>query len=120
MPRGQAYVVSKKTHFGIVPFLAGPKAVYIHPSCQRFLTELGNVAHITIWSSMRVSSIKFVCDLFFEGLAVKLLNILGQESYDRIRVQDDWGKVFYMKVKGTKKDLFLKTLQKQLFLYFRR
>ena len=65
MPRGQAYVVGKKPHSGTVPFRAGPKAVYIRPSCQRFLTELGNVADITIWSSMRVSTVKSVCDLLF-------------------------------------------------------
>ena len=110
MPRGQAYVVGQKPHSGTVPFLAGPKAVYIRPSCQRFLTELGNVADITIWSSMRVSTIKYVCDLLFEDLAVKPLNILGQESCDWIKVQDNQGKVSYMKVKGTKKDMFLKTL----------
>ena len=82
MPRGQAYVVGKKPHSGTVPFFAGPKVVYICPLYQRFLIELGNVADITIWNSMRVSTIKFVCDLLFEGLAVKPLNILGQESCD--------------------------------------
>ena len=48
MPQGQTYVVGKKPHFGIVPFLVDLKAVYICPSCKRFLTELGNVADITI------------------------------------------------------------------------
>ena len=119
MPRGQAYVVSKKPHSGTVLFLAGPKAVYICPSCQRFLIEFGNVADITIWNSMRVSTIKSVCDLLFKGLAVKPINILGQESCDQIRVQDDRGKVSCMKVKETKKDLFLKTLQKHLFSTFK-
>ena len=82
-------MVGKKPHSGTVPFLVGPKAVYIRLSCKRFLTELGNVADITIWSSMRVSTVKSVCDLLFRGLAVKPHNILGQESYDRIKVQDD-------------------------------
>jgi hypothetical protein len=50
---------------------------------------------------------------------MKPLNILTQESCDRIRVQDDRQKVSYMKVKGTKKDLFLKTIQKHLFSSFR-
>jgi hypothetical protein len=118
MPRGQTYVVGKKPHSGTVPFLVGPKAVYIRPFCKRFLTELGNVADITIWSSMRVSTVKSVCDLLFEDLPVKPLNILGQESCDRIRVQDDRGKVSYMKVKGTMKDLFLKSVQKHLFSSF--
>jgi hypothetical protein len=92
LPRGQTYIVGKKPHSDTVPFLVGPKAVYIRPSCKRFFTELGNVADITIWSSMRVSTVKFVCDLQFEDLPVKPLNILDQESCDRIRVQDDGGR----------------------------
>ena len=68
---------------------------------------------------MRVATVKSVCDLLFQGLAVKPLNILGQESCDRIRVQDDRGKVSYMKVKGTEKDLFLKTLPKLFLSTFR-
>ena len=118
MPQGHAYMVGKKPHFGTIPFLVGPKAVYICPSCKRFLTELGNVVDITIWSSMRVSTIKFVCHLFFEDLAMKPLNILGHESCNWSKVQDDQGKVSYIKVKGTKKDLFLKTLRKHLFSTF--
>jgi hypothetical protein len=111
-------VVGKKPHSSTVPFLVGPKAVYIRPSCKRFLTELGNVANITIWSSMRVSTVKSVCNLLFEGLPVKPLNILGQESCDQIRIQDDRRKVSYMKVKGTEKVLFLKSIQKHLFSGF--
>jgi hypothetical protein len=118
LPRGQMYVVDKKPHSSTVPFLVGPKAVYIRPSCKRFLRELGNVADITIWSSMRVSTIKSVCNLLFEGLPVKPLNILGHESCDRIRVQDDRGKVSYLKVKGTEKELFLKSIQKYLLSGF--
>ncbi len=67
---------------------------------------------------MRVSTVKSVCDLLFQGLAVKPINILGQESCDRMRVEDSLGKVSYFKVKGTEKDLFLKTLQKHLFSSF--
>jgi hypothetical protein len=80
LPRGQTYVVGKKPHSSTVPFLVGRKAVYIRPSCKRFLIELSNVANITIWSSMRVSTVKSVCNLLFEGLPVKPLNILGHES----------------------------------------
>ena len=118
LPRGQTYVVNKKPHSDTVPFLDGPKAVYIHPSCKRFLIELGNVVHIIIWSSMRVSIVKSICDLLYEDLLIKPINILGQESYDQIKVQDDWEKVMYMKVKGTNKELFLKTIQKYLFSSF--
>ena len=118
MPQGQTYVVGKKLHSGTVPFLVGLKAIYIRPSYKRLLTELGNVVDITIWSSMRVSIVRFVCDIFFQDLLVKLLNILGQESCDQIKIQDDRWKVSYIKMKGTKKDLFLKMLQKHLFSNF--
>jgi hypothetical protein len=118
LPRGQTYVVNKKPHFCIVPFLVGPKVVYIYLSYKRFLIELGNVANITIWSSMRVSTVKSICDLLFEDLSMKPINILGHESCNWIRVQDDRRKVSYMKVKGTKKELLLKTIQKHLFSGF--
>ena len=49
---------------------------------------------------------------------MKLVNILGQESYIQIKVEDGRGKVLYMKVKITKKELFLKTIQKHLFYGF--
>ena len=111
-------MVGNMPHSDSVPFRAGPKAVYIRPSCRRFLTELGYVADITIWSSMRVSTVKSVCDLFFEGLEVSPLNILGQESCNWIRVLDERGKVLYIKAKGSEKDLFLKTLRKHLFSSF--
>jgi hypothetical protein len=66
----------------------------------------GSLQNLAMWQislsgAMRVSTVKSVCNLLFEGLPVKPLNILDQESCDRIRVQDDRGKVSYMKVKGT-------------------
>jgi hypothetical protein len=73
-------VVGKKPHSGTIPYLVGPKAIYVHSSCKRFLRKFGNVADITIWSSMRVSTIKSICGLLFEDLLVKPINILGQES----------------------------------------
>jgi hypothetical protein len=67
---------------------------------------------------MKVSIVKFVCNLQLEDLPVKPINILDQESCDRIIIQDDREKVSYIKVKGTKKELFLKTIQKHLFFGF--
>ena len=84
--KGQTYVVGKKLHSCIISFLIGPKVVYVCPSCKRFLIELSNVVDITIWSSMRVSTVKSIYDLLFEDLHVKPINILGEESCNRIRV----------------------------------
>ena len=82
----QTYVVGKKPHSSTIPFLVGPKAIYICPSCKKFLTKLANVTDITIWSSMRISTIKSVCDFLFEDLPMQLVNILGHDSYNQIRV----------------------------------
>jgi hypothetical protein len=118
IPRGQVYVDGSRPHSASVPYLIGSKAVYIRLSCERFFRELGNVANITIWSSMRVTTAKSICDLLFKNVLLKLVNILGQDSYDGIRVQNSHRKVSYMKVKGTDKQLFLKSIEKQLFLRF--
>jgi hypothetical protein len=93
-------VVGSISHSGNIWYLVGQKTVYVRPSCQRFLRELGNVAGITIWSSMRVATVKFVCDLLFKDLLIKLVNILNQESCERIRVCNTHGKVSFLKVKG--------------------
>ena len=79
-------MVDKKPYSNSVPFFVGPNVVYICPSSKKVLTKLGNVANITLQSSMRVPTIKFVCDLLFEDLLMKPINILGKESYNRIRV----------------------------------
>jgi hypothetical protein len=57
--------------------LTGSKTVFICPSCQRFLRELSNVADITIWISMRVTTTKSICDLFLKNFPQKPINILG-------------------------------------------
>jgi hypothetical protein len=95
--------------------LVGANVVYVHSSCKRFLRELGNVADITIWSSMRVATVKSVCDLLSKDLSIKPINILGQESCEVIRVRDTLGKMSLLKVKRTDKPMFLKVMWKQLF-----
>jgi hypothetical protein len=44
----QTYVVGKKPHSGTIPFLVGPKMLYVCSSCKGFLIEFSNVADITI------------------------------------------------------------------------
>jgi hypothetical protein len=86
MPRGRTYVVGDLPHSSNVWHLVGKKVVFVQLSCRRFFRELGNVADITIWSSMVVAIAKSVCDLLFKNLPIKPINILGQESCERIRV----------------------------------
>jgi hypothetical protein len=118
MSSGTSYVVGDLSHSTNVPHLVGKKAVYVHPSCRRFLRELGNVAGITIWSSMRVTTVKSICDFLFKDLLVKPVNILGQESCELIKVHDIRGKVSFLKVKETDKPMFLKVIRRHLFFGF--
>jgi hypothetical protein len=67
---------------------------------------------------MRVATTKVVCDLLFKDLPLKSINILDQESCKGIRVKNDHGKVSYIKIKGTNKQLFSKYIWKHLFFGF--
>jgi hypothetical protein len=80
MPKEKAYVDGSRPHSNIIPCLAGPKAIFVCPSYQRFLRKLDNVANITIKSSMRIATTKSKCNFLFKDLPPKPINILGQES----------------------------------------
>jgi hypothetical protein len=84
MQKGQAYVDSLGIHSSIDPSPIVPKAIFVRPFCQRFFKELGNVVDITIWSSMRVATAKFVCNLVFWRLPPPI-NILEQESNEEYK-----------------------------------
>ena len=101
-------------HSSSVPAKIGPKAVYVCPSCSRFLSALSDFADIIVWSSMREPTTQQICEYLFRGLAMPL-HILGQDSCDRINVMGRNNRVTTMKVKGTHKGIFLKTLSKRLF-----
>jgi Zn-finger domain-containing protein len=114
MRRGQTYVIGTKPYSSVVPYLVRPKAIYVCPASRRILRELSNMADIIIKSSMRVATVKSVCELLFVDLPVKPINILEQESCDKIKVHDDHGHVSYLKVKRINKPLFLKSLGKRI------
>ena len=118
MPFGTAYVVGDLPHSNNVLHLVGKKAILVRPSYRRFLREFGNVADFTIWSSMRVATIKSVCGLLFKDLHIKLINILGQESCKLIRIRDTQGKMSFLKIKRTDKPMFLKVIRRHLFFGF--
>ena len=97
-----------------VPTKIGPKAVYVRPSCSRFLSALSDFVDIIVWSSMCEPTTRQICEYLFKGLAMPL-HILGQDSCDRINVMGRNNRVTTMKVKGAHKDIFLKALSKRLF-----
>ena len=80
MPRKTTYVVNSMLHSSSILHLVGQKAIYVCSSCGSFFREFGNVADISIWSSMRVATVKCVCDLLFKDLFIKPV------IYSRIRI----------------------------------
>ena len=117
LPRIAAWNPKSTPHSSSVPARIGPKAVYVRSSCSTFLSVLSGFADITVWSSMRKLTVQKVCEYLFRGLPMPL-HILGQDSYDRINIMGQNNRVTTMKVKGTHKDIFLKTLSKGLLCRF--
>jgi hypothetical protein len=113
---GQEYISPSEPHSSTVPAAIGPKAVFVRPECVRFLRELSAFANVSVWSSMLRSTTEQICRYLFRDLPPPV-HILGQEQCDRVKVLKN-RKITYLKVKGTKKDLFLKTLKRHLFRKF--
>ena len=117
LPSDQQYINCKGPHSTTVPTIVGPKAVFVCPSCLRFLWELSKFAVISVWSTMKLNTVKQVCKYLFVDVS-PLVNILGQESCDRIFQYDNEQIFVPLKVNGTTKDIFLKTLLKRVFPLF--
>ena len=117
LPKIQLWNLESNPHSSSVPTKIDPKAVYVRPLYSAFLRAVSDFADITIWSSMRKPTTWQICEYLFRGLQMPLY-ILGQDSCDRIYIMGRNNKVTTMKVKGTHKDIFLKTLSKGLFTKF--
>ena len=116
LPKIQLWNSESNPHSSI-PAKIGPKAVYVCPSCSAFLRAMSDFADISIWSSMCEPTTRQICEYLFRGLQMPL-HILGQDSCDQIFIMGRNNRVTTMKVKGTHKDIFLKTLSKDLFTKF--
>ena len=66
---------------------------------------------------MHKPTIQQICKYLFRGLRMPL-HILGQDSCNQIYIMGKNNRVTTMKVKCTHKDIFLKTLSKDLFMKF--
>ena len=53
-----------------------------------------------------------------QELYIKLVNVLGQESFKKIKIRDTHKKMSFPKVKRTDKPVFLKVIWKELFFGF--
>ena len=96
-------------HSTTVAAIVGMKAMYVRPNCLTFLEELGKIATISVWSSMKTSNIDGVMDYLFPKEKLPSL-VLGQESCTTIRCRDSSRRLSTYMVPGTHKELFLKNL----------
>ncbi|KAG0578117.1 hypothetical protein KC19_5G206400 [Ceratodon purpureus] len=107
-------------HSASKPAAVGPKLVCVRPNCADFLRRLSAFATITVWSSMKTSTTKMICDYLFGPIRpIYPLRILGQEDCQRVPMGVDFrGRPVYMKEPGTQKDIFLKPMSDGLFRKF--
>jgi len=100
---------SLKGHSAVVPTIVEKKEIYVKPNCTEFLSELGKIAIVSVWSSMMMFNTDGVSKHFFEGIEMPSL-VLSQVSYTKLKCKDDSGKITTFKEPGTSKELFLKNL----------
>ena len=77
-------------HSATVVAIVRMKAVYVRPNCLTFLEELGKIATISVWSSMKSSNIDGVMDYLSPKGKLPSF-VLGQESCTTIRCRDSSG-----------------------------
>jgi len=100
---------SSKGHSAMVPTIVEKKKVYVRPNCLEFLSELGKIAIVSVWSSMTMFNTDGICKHLFNGIEMSSL-VLGQDSCTKLKCRDASGKITTFKELGTSKELFLKNL----------
>ena len=85
------------------------KVVYVCPNCLNFLEELGKIASISVWSSMKISNVEGVVNYLFPKGKLPCL-VLVQDSCTIVRCRDSSGRLTTFMVPRTQKELFLKNL----------
>ena len=104
-------------HSATVGAVVGMNAIYVRPNCLNFLEELGRIASISVWSSMKMSNVEGVVNYLFPKGKLPCL-VLAQDSCTKLRCRDSFGRLTTFMVLGTQKELFLKNLD-NLFSSFR-
>ena len=104
------YNNSSTPHSTTIGIIVGMKAVYVQPICSNFLEELGKIASISMWSSMKISNVKGVVNYLFPKTWKLPWLVLAQDSCTTLRCRDSSGQLTTFMVPGTQKELFLKNL----------
>lgn len=66
-------------YLDLVCVTIGIKRVTLRPYYKRFLRELSAIANVSIWSSMKRSTVLAIADYMFSGIEAPLY-VLGQEQ----------------------------------------
>ena len=106
---GQVYNKKSEPHSATVAAIVGPKAVYVRPDCSTFLKELGKIAFVSVWSSMKKSTVDEICAYLFRGEGSPF-QVLGQDACKMLKRWDGAGTWIPYKEPGTDKPLLLKNL----------
>ena len=85
------------------------KAIYVRPNCLSFLEELGKIASISVWSSMKIWNVEGVVEYLFPKGKLPCL-MLAQDSCTTLRCRDSSRRLTTFMVPGMQKELFLKNL----------
>lgn len=116
--RTRDFNTDRVPHSCMVPAHVGPKLVWVRPGCKAFLEAVSEFATISIWSSMKVSTTRTISEYLFKNIAYPKVTH-GQEHCKRVVTSATGNKSTFLKVKGTEKDVFLKTLSVGLFPKYR-
>jgi hypothetical protein len=104
----------RATHSSTVPAHVGPKLVWVRPGCNAFLDALSKFASISVWSSMKLGTTSTIAHYLFGSVTPPKV-VYGQEHCKRVVTEVSNRVSRFLKVKGTEKDVFLKTLSVGLF-----
>lgn len=113
-PIGQDFTASTLPHSSTVPAKVGPKLVYVRPGCHIFLEAVSKFATVSVWSSMRANTARDISRYLFRDLKIPKVEF-GQEHCQKVLVSVDKGVRTYLKVENTEKEVFLKSLERNLF-----
>ena len=104
------YNSSSAPHSATIGTIMGMKAIYVRPNCFNFLEELGKVASISVWCSMKISNVEGVVNYLFPKGKLPCL-VLPQDSCTTLRCRDSSRQLTTFMVPENQKELFLKNLE---------
>ena len=110
---------AKQPHSATIPALVRPKLVFVRPQCKQFLYELDQIAFVSVWSSMKKSTVEEVWNYLFQDIGKPFL-VLGQNLCTTLKRRRKSRHLTTFKEPGTNKYLFLKNLNTLFNAYYEK